>query len=94
MMEFVYDVKNWKKWWSMRFLIISAFLQAVTLAYATLPYDWMPAIPDWVKLTLATLALGSAGLAGVSRVVKQSGLHDDTKTVVETMKHGVSTDER
>ena len=88
-MELVYDVKNWKKWWSMRFLIFSAALQAITLAYATLPYDWMPAIPDWVKLTLAAGALGSAGLAGVSRVVKQSGLHDDTRTVVEVARHGV-----
>jgi len=76
-MEFVYDVKNWKKWWSMRFLILSAFFQAITLAYATIPYDWMPVIPNWAKLTFAVGALGCAGLAGVSRVIQQASLRPD-----------------
>ena len=76
-MEFVYDVKNWKRWWSMRFLILSAFFQAITLAYATIPYDWMPVIPNWAKLTFAVGALGCAGLAGVSRVIQQASLRPD-----------------
>lgn len=42
MLSLVNDVHLWKKWWSMRFLIVSAFLNAVTVAYATLPDDWMP----------------------------------------------------
>lgn len=90
-MKLVEDHSNWKKWWSMRFLIISAFLQAVTLGYATLPSDWLPAIPDVAKLALATLALGSAGLAGVSRVLQQSGLQSGNAAVVDTVKHGVET---
>ena len=49
MLSLVNDVHLWKKWWSMRFLIVSAFLNAVTVAYATLPDDWMPSIPTWVK---------------------------------------------
>lgn len=88
-MALVTDAKNWKKWWSMRFLIISTFLQAITIAYATLPFDWMPAIPNWVKLTLAAAALGSAGLAGVSRVLQQSGLHTGSAEVVQAAQHGV-----
>lgn len=88
-MALVTDVKNWKKWWSMRFLIISTFLQAITIAYATLPFDWMPAIPNWVKLTLAAGALGTAGLAGVSRVLQQSGLQSGSAAVVDAAKHGV-----
>jgi len=89
MMEFVYDVKNWKKWWSMRFIIISAFFQAIPLAYATLPDDWMPSIPGWVKLGFAAGALGCAGLAGVSRVLQQSGLQNDASAIAKAVSSGV-----
>lgn len=91
-MEFVYDVKNWKKWWSMRFLILSAFFQAITIAYATIPYDWMPVIPNWAKLTFAVGALGCAGLAGVTRVLQQSGLHDSNAAVAKAVGQGVNED--
>jgi len=82
-MQLVYDAKNWKKWWSMRFIIISAFFQAIPLAYATLPDDWMPSIPGWVKLGFAAGALGCAGLAGVSRVIQQAGLQDDASMMAK-----------
>lgn len=74
MFKLVDDVKMWKKWWSMRLLIVSAFFQAITLAYATLPADWLPAIPDSLKLGFAAGALLTAGAAGVARVVQQEGL--------------------
>lgn len=89
MMEFVYDVKNWKKWWSMRFLILSAFFQAITLAYATIPYDWMPVIPNWAKLTFAVGALGCAGLAGVSRVIQQASLRPDAGAATKIIADAV-----
>lgn len=77
MLSLVDDAHQWKKWWSMRFIILTTFLNAVTVAYATLPYDWMPSIPDWVKQALAAGALLTAGAAGVARVVSQQGLRDD-----------------
>lgn len=77
MLSLVDDVHQWKKWWSMRFIILTTFLNAVTVAYATLPDDWMPAIPTWVKGMLAAGALLTAGAAGVARVVSQRGLRGD-----------------
>ena len=93
-MEFVYDVKNWKKWWSMRFLILSTFFQAIVIAYATIPADWMPAIPDWLKLSCALGALGCAGLAGVTRVLKQSSLQTDNVDVAKAVGQGVNEESR
>ncbi len=77
MFNLVEDAKMWKKWWSMRFIIFSAALQAVTLAYTALPYDWLPYIPSWVKVALAGTALTSAAAAGIARVVSQQGQRGD-----------------
>lgn len=76
-MKLVYDVSDWKKWWSMRLIIASAFFQAIVLAYATLPEDWLPSIPQYLKLGFAFGALATAGLSGVARVIQQPGLHRD-----------------
>lgn len=73
-MALVDDIHNWKKWWSMRWIIVTAFLAAIPVAYVTLPADWMPAIPDTVKAAIAYALLFSAGAAGVSRAVKQKNL--------------------
>ena len=70
-MNLVDDWREWKRWWSMRWIIVSAFCSAVAVAYATLPADWLPSIPGWVKGALAAGAMLSAGASGVSRVVKQ-----------------------
>lgn len=70
-MALVDDVSEWKKWWSMRFIILTTFLSAIPVAYLTLPADWLPSIPETVKAVLAYAALGSAGAAAVARVVKQ-----------------------
>lgn len=76
-MELVQDVSNWKKWWSMRFTIATAFFAAVSAAYLTLPEDWLPAIPDLVKQLLAYGTLLTAAAAGVSRVVRQKSLKEE-----------------
>ncbi len=73
-MQLVHDVRNWTKWWSIRFLAMSAFAQAVIVAYATLPSDWLPAIPTQVKLGFAMFALVTAGFSGVARLVHQPKL--------------------
>lgn len=79
MWKLVDDVAMWKKWWSMRFMILSAIFQAVPIAYATLPSDWLPVIPDFVKLAFAAGALTTACAAAVARVVDQPRLRGDKK---------------
>lgn len=65
------DAAQWKRWWSMRWIIASAFFSAVVVAYATLPADWLPVIPSWLKQAFSIGALVSAGGAAVARVLKQ-----------------------
>jgi len=69
--QLVDDYKEWKRWWSMRWIIIGAFCAGAAAAYAWLPADWLPEIPAIVKKCLGLGALVSMGMAGVSRVVKQ-----------------------
>jgi hypothetical protein len=70
-LELVENASEWKRWWSMRWIIASAFFSAVVVAYATLPSDWLPVIPLAVKQWCSVGALISAGGAAVSRVIKQ-----------------------
>jgi hypothetical protein len=76
LMNLVDDIHNWKKWWSLRWIIITTFLSAVPVTYATLPDDWLPSIPDGVKAGLAFATMISAGMAAVSRVVKQKDIQE------------------
>lgn len=68
---FVEDVQDWHRWWSMRWIIVSAFCSAAVAAYALLPSDFLPVIPLWVKQGLGLGAVFSAGAAAVARVVQQ-----------------------
>lgn len=70
-MELVADVKQWHRWWSMRWIIVGGFCAGAAAAYQWLPTDWLPEIPAMVKKVLGLGALISMGMAGVSRVVKQ-----------------------
>lgn len=70
-LQLVENASEWKRWWSMRWIIASAFFSAVVVAYATLPADWLPAIPVWLKQAFSIGALVSAGGAAVARVLKQ-----------------------
>lgn len=69
--KLVDDVQDWHRFWSMRWIIVSAFCSAAVAAYALLPADFLPTIPVWVKQALGLGAVVSAGAAGVSRVIKQ-----------------------
>ena len=42
-LQFVPDIKNWSRWWSVRLSILSGAFSAVIAAYMTLPPDWLPA---------------------------------------------------
>lgn len=70
--ELIPDAKYWRKMWSMRFILIGAFCAGAAAAYQWLPADWLPEIPAIVKKLLGLGALVSMGMAGVSRVIKQS----------------------
>lgn len=70
-LQLVDDAAEWKRWWSMRWIIASAFFSAVVVAYSTLPADWLPTIPVWLKQAFSMGALLSAGAAAVARVIKQ-----------------------
>lgn len=70
-LQLVDDAAEWKRWWSMRWIIASAFFSAVVVAYSTLPADWLPTIPAWLKQVFSMGALFSAGAAAVARVIKQ-----------------------
>jgi hypothetical protein len=76
-MNLVPDVKDWPKWWSIRFAAASAAFSAVVVAYATLPPDWLPGIPQYLKTALAVGALVTAGGAGFARVIDQPGLRQE-----------------
>lgn len=73
----VKDAANWKKWWSMRFIIATTLFASISVAYAGLPEDWLPAIPSWLKFSLAVGTMATAAAAGVSRVINQPKLHQD-----------------
>ncbi len=70
-MKLVDDVKEWKRWWSMRFAILTAVLMAVQIAWPTLPHEWTSDLPDWFKNGLAVVSLSSAAMTAISRVIKQ-----------------------
>lgn len=60
-----------KRIWSLRWAIVTAMLAAIPVAYLTLPDDWLPAIPAWLKALLAFATLATAAGTAAVRVVKQ-----------------------
>lgn len=68
----VWNAWEWKKWWSMRFTIISAFFSSLTIAWIALPGDWTADFPGWLKVSFAIGALTTSVAAGVSRVLQQT----------------------
>ena len=66
------DVHEWKRWWSMRWLIVSTFCSTAAVACPAIPADWSDSLPHWTKGALAAGAMVSGGAAAVSRVIKQA----------------------
>jgi hypothetical protein len=69
--KLVWNAFEWKKWWSMRFIIMTAVFSAVSAAYLTLPDDWLPSISTGMKQFFALGTIFTSVCAGVSRVLKQ-----------------------
>jgi len=78
-MRLVDNIDEWKRWWSLRFIIITTIFSSVTAAYVMLPADWLPEIPIGVKQFLAAGSLISAAAAGVARVTHQKNLESGDK---------------
>lgn len=75
-MNLIAQAGKWHKLWSMRFIIATAFFSSIVAAYALLPPDWLPAIPQWIKGALSLTDLACAGAAGVARVIDQPALRE------------------
>lgn len=67
----VSDIKHWKKWWSMRLMILTAIFQTSAIVYASMPYDFTEHFPTWMKAALGWGALMTAISAAIARVIQQ-----------------------
>jgi len=81
-MQLISNANQWHRLWSIRFAILSAVFGALTTAYAALPADWLPAIPQWAKLAMAAGTLSSSVAAAIARVVQQTSM---TTTITPTV---------
>jgi hypothetical protein len=66
------DAHNWRRWWSMRWLIAGAIAEALPLAWQRLPAEWIAPMPEWLKLALGYFVGIALVAAIVSRVVQQA----------------------
>jgi hypothetical protein len=74
--KLVDDAHEWHRWWSMRWILIAAALEALKTGWADIPAEWTAALPVWVHQHLAIAALFSTAMAAVSRVYKQQAPQD------------------
>lgn len=70
-MKLVDDAAEWKRWWSMRWLIFGAVCESLRQGWPLIPEAWVSALPSWVPEYLGLATLVSFIAAGVSRVIKQ-----------------------
>lgn len=81
----VADQPNWRRWWSMRWMGVSAALQTASqvleeliaparAGWSLIPAEWLAGIPSWVPGSLGWAAIAALAAAGMARVVQQQGL--------------------
>lgn len=73
-MQKIPDSHNFWRFWSVRLALVSSVLAAVTAAYVTLPADWLPTLPEWLRASLAWATLGTAAASALARGVMQPNL--------------------
>lgn len=56
----VWDVADWKQWWSTRLAALQVALGGAAVAFHTLPLQWQQELPDWLGVALgaATILVG------------------------------------
>ena len=79
------DSGQWRRWWSMRWMGVSAALQTARqvleemvaparAGWSLIPGEWLTGIPPWVPNSLGWAAIAALAAAGVARVVQQMSL--------------------
>lgn len=71
--KLVWNAFEWKKWWSMRLIILTTIFATISACYITLPPDWLPAIGDGTKKFFAFGTIFTSVSSALARVVKQPG---------------------
>lgn len=78
-MKMIPNVRGrWHRLWSMRFILISTGLGAGMTTFAMMPAEWQAAIPTAIVKGCAVALFLSSIMAGVSRVISQPKLKEDT----------------
>jgi hypothetical protein len=70
-LNLVDDAKDWSRWWSMRWIILTTFFASSVAAFAALPPALTEAVPPWARVSLAVGTVFSSAASGVARVLKQ-----------------------
>lgn len=79
MIKLTADAHLWHRMWSMRLAILSTIYTAAAGAWATLPQDWIPHIPERWRVVLAIVGCALPALTAVSRVIEQPKLRQEDK---------------
>jgi len=73
-LQWTADAHLWHRLWSMRLSILATMYSAAAGAWATLPQDWIPHIPERWRIALAAIGCAIPALAALSRVIEQPKL--------------------
>jgi TRAP-type C4-dicarboxylate transport system permease small subunit len=73
-LQFTDDAHLWHRMWSMRLSILAAMYSGAAGAWATIPADWIPHIPERWRIALAMVGCAIPALAALSRVIEQPNL--------------------
>lgn len=76
------DAARWRKWWSMRWMGVSAGLQLVgqsldtvmdplRAGWSIIPSAWLANLPAWLPSLFGWAAVGALACAGASRLIQQ-----------------------
>lgn len=73
-MKLVSYAHLWHRIWSMRLSILATAYSAAAGAWASLPADWQPHIPERWRVALAVIGCAIPALAAVSTLIDQPKL--------------------
>lgn len=73
-MKFVSYARLWHRIWTMRLSLLGVMYTAAAGAWATLPRDWMPHIPERWRVVLALIGCAIPALTAAASVIDQKSL--------------------
>lgn len=80
-LQLVPEARYFHKLWSMRLAVLTTAYTAAAGAWATLPQDWIPHIPERWRIALAIVGCALPALTGISRLIDQPRLAPPKPTV-------------